>query len=54
MLDSVRVGRFTAHNVECTVFPAGVDKAPPLLGMSFLSRFKVQLNGGEMVLSRPN
>jgi clan AA aspartic protease (TIGR02281 family) len=54
VLDSVRVGRFTAHNVECTVFPPGVDKAPPLLGMSFLGRFKVQLNGGEMVLSRTN
>ena len=54
VLDSVRVGRFTAHNVECTVFPPGVDKAPPLLGMSFLGRFKVQLNGDQMVLAPLN
>jgi clan AA aspartic protease (TIGR02281 family) len=51
VLNSVRVGRFTAHNVECTVFPRAALTAPPLLGMSFLGRFKVVLNGPEMVLS---
>jgi clan AA aspartic protease (TIGR02281 family) len=54
VLESVRVGHFTAHNVECTVFPPEVDKAPPLLGMSFLGRFKVQLNGDQMVLAPRN
>ena len=32
VLDSVRVGRFTAHNVECTVFPARSGQGASVVG----------------------
>ena len=38
-IGSIRVGKFTAENVDCTVFsPKAVD-ASALLGMSFLGNF---------------
>jgi aspartyl protease family protein len=52
ILDSVRVGKFSAENVECMVFPPEAKDAPLLLGMSFLGRFNFSMNGSEMVLSK--
>jgi clan AA aspartic protease (TIGR02281 family) len=52
VLDSVRVGKFTAEHVECTVLPAEAKNAPTLLGMAFLSRFNFSINGTELVLSK--
>ncbi len=43
-LDSVRVGKFTVQNVECAVLGPEASAAKPLLGMTFLGRFKVELN----------
>ena len=49
-LDSVRMGKFTARNVECAVLGAEAVNAPNLLGMSFLGNFKFELDAakGEM------
>lgn len=45
-LDSVRVGRFTAEDVECIVLGPEATDAPPLLGMSFLGQYKFELDAG--------
>jgi clan AA aspartic protease (TIGR02281 family) len=52
LLDSVRVGKFTAERVECVVLPPEAKNAPMLLGMTFLSRFNFSINGTELVLSK--
>jgi clan AA aspartic protease (TIGR02281 family) len=52
VLDSVRVGKFTAEHVECCVLPAEAKNAPLLLGMTFLSKFNFSINGSELVLSK--
>jgi clan AA aspartic protease (TIGR02281 family) len=41
---TVRVGKFTADNVECVVLGEEARNAPPLLGMSFLGRFKFEVD----------
>ena len=41
---SVRVGKFTAENVECIVMDESASEAPPLLGMSFLGRYKFEID----------
>ena len=51
-LESVRVGKFTAQNVECVVLPPEATNAPLLLGMTFLGRFNFSINGTELVLSK--
>jgi clan AA aspartic protease (TIGR02281 family) len=51
-LDSVRVGKFQAENVECVVLPPEATNAPILLGMTFLGRFNFSINGTELVLSK--
>lgn len=51
MLNSVRVGKFTAENVSCGVLPANSASAKPLLGMTFLGRFKFELNANASELS---
>jgi clan AA aspartic protease (TIGR02281 family) len=51
-LDSVRVGQFTAEKVECVVLPSEATNAPILLGMTFLGRFNVSINGTDLVLSK--
>ena len=43
-LASVRVGNFTAENVECVILGEEAALARPLLGMSFLSAFQFQLD----------
>jgi clan AA aspartic protease (TIGR02281 family) len=51
----VRVGDFTAANVECTVLPRTAGEATPLLGQAFLSAYHYQIDAGErmLVLSGP-
>jgi len=43
-IPSVRVGKFTLDNVECCVLGENASNAPPILGMSFLGKFKFELN----------
>jgi aspartyl protease family protein len=43
-IPSVRVGKFTLENVDCCVLDQRATNAPPLLGMSFLGKFKFELN----------
>jgi len=51
LLDSVRVGGLTLHNVEAVVNEgAGLDMA--LLGMSFLSRTQMRADGPNLVLEK--
>ncbi len=51
MLDSVRVGQFIAKNVECAVLSREASNAPPLLGMSFLGKFKFQVDAQKETLT---
>ncbi|MGE3316032.1 MAG: TIGR02281 family clan AA aspartic protease [Planctomycetaceae bacterium] len=50
-LPSVRVGQFTATDVECAVLGPEATDAPALLGMSFLGKFKFELNAQSSQLS---
>jgi len=43
-LSTVRVGKFTAENVECVVLGEQANNAFPLLGISFLWQFKIELD----------
>lgn len=43
-IQSVRVGKFTVEDVECCVLGAEAVDAPPLLGLSFLGKFKFEVN----------
>jgi aspartyl protease family protein len=43
---SMRVGKFTMENVECTVLGPEAPNALPLLGMSFLGNFKFEIDAG--------
>jgi aspartyl protease family protein len=52
LLDSVRVGKFTAEHVECMVLPPEARNAPMLLGMTFLSHFDFSIHGTELVLGK--
>lgn len=49
-LETVRIGPVTLRNVEGSVAEAPMTKI--LLGNSFLSRFDIQQNGGQMVLEK--
>lgn len=49
-LDSIRVGRFTAEDVECCVLGPEAPDAPPLLGMSFLGQFKFEVDADKAEL----
>lgn len=49
-LASVRVGKFTAENVDCIVLGEEATEAPPLLGMSFLGQFKFELDATQAQL----
>lgn len=49
-LATVRVGKFTAENVECIVLGEQAIEAPPLLGMSFLGQFKFELDAAQSQL----
>jgi clan AA aspartic protease (TIGR02281 family) len=50
-IGSVRVGKFTAENVECAVLGAEAASAPSLLGMSFLENFKFQVDAAKGTLT---
>lgn len=49
---SIRLGKFSAENVQCAVLGAEAVNAAPLLGMSFLENFKFQIDaqGGTMTM----
>ena len=46
----VRIGQFEAENVEAAVLDAVATNAEPLLGMSFLSNFKFEIDTAEKSL----
>ena len=50
-IPSVRVGKFTAENVECAVLGADAISAELLLGMSFLGNFKFEINAQKGTLT---
>lgn len=50
-LPSVRVGQFSATDVECAILGPEATNAPALLGMSFLGKFKFELNAQSSQLS---
>lgn len=49
---TVRVGPFTAHNVECVVLPPDKRDVPLLLGQSFINRFTHKVENGRLLLSQ--
>ena len=51
-LSTVRVGPFTANNVECVVLPPDKRDVPLLLGQSFINRFTHRVENGRLVLSK--
>ncbi|QDT05367.1 hypothetical protein K227x_37670 [Rubripirellula lacrimiformis] len=50
ILDRVRVGEFEAENVEAAVLDASATDAEPLLGMSYLGKFKFEIDMAEKSL----
>lgn len=50
MLDTVRIGDVTMHNVEAVVLSSEMPHA--LLGMSFLNRMEMQRDGATMTLKK--
>src|SRR5262249_39596346 len=53
-IPSLRIGRFTVNDVDCTVMPAGKGDVAPLLGQSFHRHFTCRFTpeSGHLVLSR--
>jgi clan AA aspartic protease (TIGR02281 family) len=51
-ISTVRVGPFTAHNVECVVLPRDKRDVPLLLGQSFINRFTHKVENGRLLLSQ--
>jgi clan AA aspartic protease (TIGR02281 family) len=51
-ISTVRVGPFTANNVECVVMPPEKRDVPLLLGQSFINRFTHKVENGRLVLSK--
>ncbi len=51
---TVRVGKFTAENVECAVLPGGLPRTTPLLGLSFFKNFsfKIDSGNGKLIMSQ--
>lgn len=50
VLDRVRVGEFEAENVDAVVLDEAATEAEPLLGMSFLGKFKFEVDMAEKSL----
>ena len=50
---TVRLGQFTVKNVECTVMPADLPNAEPLLGLSFFKHFifKIDAANSKLIMS---
>jgi len=53
-IETVRVGKFEATDVECLVMPEEFSNAPPLLGGAFINRFnfKMDPDTGKLTLSK--
>jgi clan AA aspartic protease (TIGR02281 family) len=51
-ISTVRVGPFTANNVECVVLPPDKRDVPLLLGQSFINRFTHKVENGRLLLSQ--
>ncbi len=53
-IPSIRVGKFTIQDVECTVMPADKKDVPPLLGQTFQKNFMIKFSpeAGSLTLSR--
>jgi hypothetical protein len=53
-LDSVQVGPYTLHDLECLVMPPEFGETPPLLGGEFFKRIlpRVDLEAGTMTLTQ--
>jgi clan AA aspartic protease (TIGR02281 family) len=51
IIDEVRVGKFVVQNVEAAVLGPEATNARPLLGMSFLGKFKFAINPDEATLT---
>ncbi|WP_435010275.1 retropepsin-like aspartic protease family protein [Tundrisphaera lichenicola] len=51
---SMRVGKFTVKDVNCTVMPADKKEVPPLLGQSFQRNFMLKFSpdSGKLILSK--
>jgi len=52
--ESLRVGKFTAEDVECAVLPAEMPQAAPLLGLSFFKNFNFKIDSaeGKLIMSQ--
>ena len=51
-ISTVRVGPFTANNVDCVVLPPDKRDVPLLLGQSFINRFTHKVENGRLLLSQ--
>jgi clan AA aspartic protease (TIGR02281 family) len=51
-ISTVRVGPFTANNVECVVLPPDKRDVPLLLGQSFINQFTHKVDNGRLLLSK--
>ena len=51
-ISTVRVGPFTANNVDCVVLPANKRDVPLLLGQSFINQFTHKVDNGRLLLSK--
>jgi len=51
VLPKIRVGQFEATNVRAAILESAAAGAPPLLGMSFLSNFKFEIDSAEKSLT---
>lgn len=50
VISKLRFGKFILRDVEAVVTP---NLSQPLLGMNVLSRFKIEQQNGQMILTRP-
>jgi clan AA aspartic protease (TIGR02281 family) len=51
-ISTVRVGPFTANNVDCVVLPPDKRDVPLLLGQSFINQFTHKVDNGRLLLSK--
>ncbi len=51
-IKTVRVGPFTANNVDCVVLPPDKRDVPLLLGQSFINQFTHKVDNGRLLLSK--
>ncbi|MCE9548582.1 MAG: retroviral-like aspartic protease family protein [Planctomycetia bacterium] len=54
IISKLRVGKFSADNVECIILPANLKDASPLLGQSFLRHFtyKIDTSAATLTMTR--